>query len=53
MLYKYHGHLGAHLIAGGVDCKGKHLVMISAYGKYSLIYLVTLIFHSQLWDQDL
>lgn len=33
MLYKYHGNLGAHLIAGGVDCKGNHLCMISAYGK--------------------
>ena len=33
MLYKYKGNLGAHLIAGGVDCKGNHLVMISGYGK--------------------
>lgn len=34
MLYKYEGHLGAHLIVGGVDCLGAHLVMISGAGKY-------------------
>lgn len=36
LLYKYDGNLGAHLIAGGYDCLGPHLVMISGGGKYIL-----------------
>ena len=31
-LFKYQGYIGAHLIIGGVDCKGPQLVTISAYG---------------------
>ncbi|MCQ2816076.1 MAG: proteasome subunit beta [archaeon] len=31
-LFRYQGHVGAHLIIGGVDCKGPQLVTISAYG---------------------
>lgn len=34
LLYKYDGHLGAHLIVGGFDCLGPHLCMISGAGKY-------------------
>ena len=33
LLYRYQGHLGAHLITGGVDCLGPHLCMISGAGK--------------------
>lgn len=33
LLYKYQGHLGAHLIVGGFDILGPHLCMISGYGK--------------------
>jgi hypothetical protein len=35
-LYKYDGNLGAHLIVGGYDVLGPHLVMISGAGKYSM-----------------
>lgn len=31
-LFYYGGHIGAYLIVGGVDCKGPHLVNISADG---------------------
>lgn len=31
-LFYYGGHIGAYLIIGGVDCKGPHLVNISAEG---------------------
>lgn len=34
LLYKYDGHLGAHLIVGGYDILGPHLAMISGAGKY-------------------
>jgi 20S proteasome subunit beta 2 len=33
LLYKYQGHLGAHLIVGGYDILGPHLVMLSGEGK--------------------
>jgi 20S proteasome subunit beta 2 len=34
LLYRYKGHLGVYNIAGGVDCKGAHLAMISADGNF-------------------
>lgn len=36
LLYKYEGHLGAHLIAGGYDALGPHIAMISGFGKYQI-----------------
>ncbi len=51
LLYKYEGHLGAHLIVGGYDVLGPHLCMISGAGKYIWRNLVTLICRSQQWGQ--
>jgi len=52
LLYKYDGHLGAHLIVGGYDVLGPHLCMISGAGKYIIYHnLVILIFLLQLWVQ--
>ena len=31
-MYRYKGYLGVYNIAGGVDCTGPHLAMISADG---------------------
>jgi 20S proteasome subunit beta 2 len=33
LLYRYDGHLGAHLIVGGYDVLGPHLCMLSGAGK--------------------
>lgn len=51
LLYKYEGHLGAHLIVGGYDVLGPHLCMISGAGKYIWRNLVTLICRLQQWGQ--
>lgn len=51
LLYKYEGHLGAHLIVGGYDVLGPHLCMISGAGKYIWHNVVTLICRSQQWGQ--
>lgn len=32
MLYQYQGHIGCHLVLGGVDLTGPHLYQISAHG---------------------
>ncbi|XP_034016118.1 proteasome 20S subunit beta 13a [Thalassophryne amazonica] len=32
MLYRYHGHIGASLILGGVDCTGNHMYTVGPYG---------------------
>lgn len=53
LLYRYEGHLGAHLIVGGYDCLGPHLCMISGAGKYLQSYLVILTSHTQRWAQGL
>lgn len=53
LLYKYGGNLGAHLICGGYDVLGPHLVMISGAGKYLIINSVILIFLLPPWVQDL
>ena len=52
LLYRYEGHLGAHLIVGGYDCVGPHLCMISGAGKYFLFNQVILIFLMRRWGQD-
>lgn len=52
LLYKYDGHLGAHLIVGGYDVLGPHLCMISGAGKYeSNISVVIHICLSPPWVQ--
>lgn len=32
MLFQYQGHIGCHLVLGGVDCTGPHLYQIAAHG---------------------
>ncbi|TRY74365.1 hypothetical protein DNTS_032054, partial [Danionella cerebrum] len=32
ILFRYHGQIGAHLLLGGVDCRGGHLHNIGPYG---------------------
>lgn len=49
LLYKYEGHLGAHLIVGGFDVLGPHLCMISGAGKYINYNAAIPIYHSQQW----
>lgn len=51
LLYKYEGHLGAHLIVGGYDVLGPHLCMISGAGKYIKYNAAILTYLSQLWVQ--
>ena len=53
MLYRYEGHLGAHLIAGGYDVLGPHIVMISGHGKYLMNKSATHICLGLLWVLDL
>jgi 20S proteasome subunit beta 2 len=51
-LYRYQGHLGAHLIVGGYDVLGPHLCMISGGGKYLLMKAIVIpTYRTQQWDQ--
>jgi 20S proteasome subunit beta 2 len=43
LLYRYEGHLGAHLIAGGYDVLGPHLCLMSGAGKYMFFLFKLLI----------
>lgn len=49
LLYKYEGHLGAHLIVGGFDVLGPHLCMISGAGKYFQFNAAILTYLSPQW----
>jgi len=42
MLYRYQGHIGAHLILGGTDLNGPHLYMIHAHGSTSKLPYCTM-----------
>jgi 20S proteasome subunit beta 2 len=42
MLFKYQGHIGAHLILGGVDCDGPHLYTIHNHGSVDKLPFVTM-----------
>jgi 20S proteasome subunit beta 2 len=41
-LFRYQGHIGAHLILGGVDCEGAHLYTIHNHGSTDKLPFVTM-----------
>ncbi|BEJ16663.1 hypothetical protein CspHIS471_0600640 [Cutaneotrichosporon sp. HIS471] len=41
-LYRYQGHIGAHLVVGGVDATGPHLFTVHAHGSTDKLPYVTM-----------
>lgn len=41
-LFRYQGHVGAHLVLGGVDSTGAHLFTIHAHGSTDKLPYVTM-----------
>lgn len=41
-LFRYQGHIGAHLVLGGYDCNGPHLYSIHAHGSVDRLPYLTM-----------